>query len=68
MASQAQFEANRQNAKKNTGPKTGSGKSVATRNAIKHRLTAENVVIPGEDPEEFDDLRRQVEKEFQPVG
>ena len=68
MASQAQIEANRQNAKKSTGPIIESGKSVAKLNVVKHGLSSENVVIPGEDPEEFENLRRQVEEEFRPVG
>ena len=68
MASHAQIEANRQNAKKSTGLITESGKSVAKLNAVKHGLSSKNVVIPGEDPEEFEELRRQVEEEFQPVG
>ena len=59
MASHEQIEANRQNAKKSKGPITESGKSVAKLNAVKHGLSSKNVVIPGEDPEEFEELRRQ---------
>jgi hypothetical protein len=68
MASQATIDANRRNARKSTGPKTRQGKSVAKMNALKHGLTAEQVVIPGENPAEFDEMRRKIYNEFQPVG
>ena len=68
MASQAQIEANRRNAKKSTGPKTESGKSVAKLNAVKHGLTAEHVVVPGEDPAELEELRYELEQELEPMG
>ena len=68
MASQAQTDANRRNAKKSTGPRTGAGKSVARLNAVKHGLTSTHVVIPGEDAAEFDTLRDELERELDPVG
>ncbi|MCP5120704.1 MAG: hypothetical protein GY953_58670, partial [bacterium] len=48
--------ANRQNAKKSTGPRTREGKRRVSRNAIKHGLCASQVVIPGEDEAEFERL------------
>jgi hypothetical protein len=39
MASQAQFEANRRNAGKSTGPRSAAGKKRASRNAISHGLS-----------------------------
>src|SRR4051794_28041549 len=36
MPSKRQFEANRENAKKSTGPKTTIGKSRSSRNALRH--------------------------------
>ena len=53
MATQNQIAANRKNAKKSTGPKTEEGKAVVAQNALKHGLTAQNPLIPGEDPEHF---------------
>ena len=53
MATQNQIAANRKNAKKSTGPKTEEGKAVVAQNALKHGLTAQKPLIPGEDPEHF---------------
>ena len=68
MASLKQIEANRQNSSKSTGPKTHEGKSVAKLNAIKHGLTSQTVVIGREDPDEFDELRSDLEQALEPVG
>jgi hypothetical protein len=40
MATPAQIEANRRNARKSTGPKTATGKAASSRNAVTHGLTA----------------------------
>ncbi len=68
MASLNQIEANRQNSMKSTGPKTHEGKSVAKLNAVKHGLTSQTVVIRGEDPDEFEELRSDLKQELEPVG
>ncbi len=68
MASVAQVQANRSNAQKSTGPRTPEGKAAASRNAVKHGLSAEQVVIHGEDPEEFDLYRAGMLEELAPVG
>jgi hypothetical protein len=49
MATQAQVEANRQNAQKSTGPKTAEGKMAVALNAVKHGLTANIDVVCWED-------------------
>jgi len=54
MATINQINANRQNAKHSTGPKTQAGKDRTRFNAITHGLRAESVVIPGEDQSRFD--------------
>ena len=54
MATDAQIQANRENAKKSTGPRTPEGKARVSKNALKHGLLAQDSVIPGEDPAEFD--------------
>jgi hypothetical protein len=51
--SQKRIEANRRNARKSTGPRTVEGKSIVRRNALRHGLAAEELVVLGEDAEEF---------------
>ncbi|MCP4989406.1 MAG: hypothetical protein GY928_26110, partial [Colwellia sp.] len=57
MATQKQINANRRNAKKSTGPRTPEGKRRVSKNALKHGFTAADVVLPSEDPAEFERLR-----------
>jgi hypothetical protein len=68
MASVAQIRANRSNAQKSTGPRTAEGKAAASQNAAKHGLLAEQVVIKGEDPAEFEGYRDRMLEELAPVG
>ena len=60
MATEAQTSTNRGNAQKSTGPRTPEGKAVVARNAVKHGLLAQEVVIKGEDPGEFDLYREEM--------
>jgi hypothetical protein len=66
MSSEKQIQANRANAKRSTGPKSGNGKSIARMNAYKHGLTAETIVIGDEDPKAFEALRAQLLEEYNP--
>jgi hypothetical protein len=68
MASPAQILANRDNAQLSTGPKTAEGKQTASRNAIRHGLTGTQIVMPGEDPAAYEDLRQGLHASHQPVG
>jgi hypothetical protein len=68
MASAARVLANRSNAQKSTGPRTVQGKAVVAQNALKHGLLAQEVVIKGEDPGEFEFYRNQMLGELAPVG
>jgi hypothetical protein len=68
MASVAQIQANRLNAQKSTGPRTPEGKATASQNAVRHGLLAEQVVIKGEDPAEFEGYRDRMLGELAPVG
>jgi hypothetical protein len=64
MATEKQIVANRLNAKRSTGPRTAAGKSISSRNALRHGLSrslqrdevkkAETLVcaIAGENPDE----------------
>jgi len=53
MTSWRQFEANRRNALKSTGPKSLEGKPISRRNALRHGLTAETVIDSLEDTEDY---------------
>ena len=68
MATEAQIEANRTNAQKSTGPRTPEGKEKASHNALKHGLLAKDVVVIGEDIDDFALFRDQLGTELAPVG
>ena len=68
MASQEQIDANRANAQHSTGPKTPEGKAASRLNALKHGLTAELAVIPGEHTDLFDQTAQDFLDHLQPVG
>jgi hypothetical protein len=53
MTSVKQFEANRRNSLKSTGPKTEAGKQVSRCNAVRHGLSAETVIGALEDAEDY---------------
>src|ERR1700728_2053437 len=53
MTSFRQWQANRCNAAKSTGPTTQKGKERARRNAVRHGLTAETVINALEDAEDY---------------
>ena len=53
MTSWRQFQANRLNALKSTGPRTEEGKRISRRNALRHGLTAETVIDGLEDSEDY---------------
>jgi hypothetical protein len=53
MTSFRQFEANRRNALRSTGPTSEEGKRRSRRNAVRHGLTAETVLASLEDAEDY---------------
>ena len=53
MTSWQQFQANRLNALKSTGPRTEEGKRASRGNAVRHGLTAETVIDGLEDSEDY---------------
>ena len=60
MASIKQIEANRSNALNGTGPRTAEGKARSSRNALTHGLTAQEIVIPGEDVAAYRSFEQQL--------
>ena len=66
MATPAQIAANRANAQMSTGPRSAEGKSASRFNALKHGIDAASIVIPGEDPAEYDALAAGYLGDFRP--
>lgn len=66
MVSTKKLVANRANAKKSTGPKSAEGKAVSRLNSWKHGLTADRILIGGEDAGEFETLRAELMEEWKP--
>src|SRR5262249_5082897 len=68
MATTKQIAANRANALASTGPRTIEGKAAASRNALKHGLTAEAVVVAWENAEDFEAFRSGLFESLKPQG
>ncbi len=68
MTSFAQADANRRNARKSTGPRTGAGKERSRRNALRHGLAAEHVLILDEDAEDFLRFSAALKQALDPAG
>lgn len=70
--SERKLAANRENAKKSTGPATEPGKAASKMNAVKHGVLARNVPASGpplrEDPAEFYALLEGLRAHYEPVG
>lgn len=60
-------EINRPNAHHSTGPRTLEGKLASSRNSLKHGLASSQLIMPGEDPAEFDALLAGLLAEHQPA-
>ncbi len=68
MRTEKQRQASRTNGKKSRGPKTPEGIDVSKMNGLKHGLCSGQVVLPGEDPAEFDAELAGWAGEFPPGG
>ena len=64
--SSAQIEANRRNAQKSCGPKSDEGKSRSRFNALKHGMTAQTVLLPGDDGKAFLGRLQYLQDDLQP--
>lgn len=67
MATILQFEANQDNARRSTGPKTGPGKAVSARNALRHGLASGMLIAPWECREDYDALLADLVEEHRPA-
>src|SRR5262249_18711439 len=61
-----QLEANRRNALKSTGPKSGEGKVKSRMNALRHGLTAGQAVLPHENEDDYEKLREGMLQSYAP--
>ncbi len=69
--SDRKLKANRENAKKSTGPKTPKGKMYSQRNALKHGLFCRPLTdfeALREDPQEYQELLSGLWEQYQPIG
>jgi hypothetical protein len=65
--SDLQLIANRENAKRSTGPRTPEGKKRSSLNALRHGLTGQVVVMPGEDLKAYLEFTERYVKDLHPV-
>jgi hypothetical protein len=68
MTTDRQIEANRSNALKSTGPRTMIGKARVAQNPLTHGLTGRHIVLPSENPNEYDAFRAGLVKSLEPEG
>jgi hypothetical protein len=68
MTSVRQRAANKANAKRSTGPRSPKGKARSRLNSQKHGLTAEHILIHGEDASECKMFATEIIENLMPVG
>ena len=68
MTSLVQIEANRRNALRSTGPRTEAGRAISSRNALKHGLTAERVILFDEQQDQFERFYAELIGALKPQG
>ena len=67
MTTEKQITANRENAKKSTGPRSLDGKCKSRRNAVRHGLTAETVIDVLEDRGDYEALAAAINADYRPA-
>ena len=68
MTSEKQIAANRANAEKSTGPKTPETKAISAVNALRHGMTGQINLMPGEDREAHDKFCAAIVECLAPEG
>jgi hypothetical protein len=68
VATDKQINANRENARRSTGPRTPDGKARVRYNAMRHGLLAEAALLPDEDEATFRKFSGGITKTLSPVG
>jgi hypothetical protein len=64
--SSAKQQANQANARHSTGPKTPQGKAVSAMNSRTHGFCSPALLLPGEDPDEFDQFKQEYSFQIDP--
>jgi len=67
MSTDHQIAANRANARLSTGPRTAGGKARSASNNLRHGLASGRLILPGEDPADFDELVEGLRAEYNPA-
>ena len=68
MTTMTRIESNRRNAIQSTGPKTIEGKSTASRNALKHGVLSNDLIIMDENPHDLKNLKLDIYQTLCPQG
>jgi hypothetical protein len=66
MSSEKRIAASRANSKKSRGPITAEGQRISSRNAARHGLLSQSIVLEGEDKERFKSLLARFVSEHLP--
>jgi hypothetical protein len=66
--SEARLRANRENAKKSTGPRTPEGKERSSLNATRHGILAQVILLPEEDMRAYNKFTAEYAAGLNPVG
>jgi hypothetical protein len=66
MSSAAQRTANQTNARFSTGPITEKGKAASSHNNLRHGFRSQTVLLPGDDPAEYEALLAELTEYFAP--
>jgi hypothetical protein len=62
------IEINQVNAQHSTGPRSEAGKARSSLNAVRHGLRSKSALLPGENPEEYYELKTRMLAEWKPQG
>ena len=68
MTTLAKIESNRRNAQRSTGPRTGAGKAISSKNSLRHGLLSKQITLPDEDREAFTSFIREMTAKLAPEG
>lgn len=68
MTTKKQAAANKANSKKSTGAATPAGKAAVAKNALKHGLLSQRIIIAGEDAQDFEALLAGLLQSIAPDG